>query len=1242
MRVIRILLIIIFITIPLENVFAYGIETHAALTQEIFNFYNQHFPQNKINEALKDYLIDGTRREDDGHRSFNHFYDPVYERGLNDILYGKGYASKIWAQDDKKQNETIYRIVGTVASILTAFQQRKLSDISTESNYTWQKAIEYYVRGEPEKAMFALGHIIHLIEDASVPAHTRNDGHPEFIGDGDPYEVWSHRFNRDNIHDSAEKNLKGKNPIIFDNLDSYFNSMAKYSNNNFYSGDTIGIQSGYDKPQVDPTNLIKDGIYFYAMANDNEFGNYHLLAYKNVPKKYTWAYGTEITLDDEGQDFILSDSWSRLSTKAIQHGAGIINLFFQEVDKAKAEGKYQEKQKSFLGQIIDSVTGFVSNIFSGGKPETVIPIKEQRENFESQLIDTKEMSKEASPPALVKKCQFITSQKPSHKDLIINEVAWMGSKENANAEWIELKNISGRNLDIAGYQIIDQSEQIQITISNSSLIPIGNFYLLERDKEEMVPGIRADLIYKGPLSNTDEGLRVFDANCNLIDEVFAGPSWPAGDNETKQTMERSRDLNWHTSVKVGGTPKQENSEPEKKEIIEEKGEEETNSINLIRPISSTSSTSSIGQISPISSAILKESVSFCSFATNKSPNHQKVIINEVAWMGTTNDPNDEWIELKNISTSDVDISGYQLLDKAEQIKIAFEKGTKISGNGFYLLERTDDTTVPGITADKIYNGVLANTNEGLRLFDTQCNLIDEILAESAWPAGDNSSKGTMERKNDLTWQTSQSSGGTPRAVNSSGGAVLNGGGGSNINQQQITSNNSTSTATSTSSSAANHIVISEFVYDAEGSDSGKEFVELYNPTVSDFNLKDWSLKLFSSNATSPTSLAFFGSNSADATIIKSKNFLLVGLNGNINGDIRRNVILPQSEGINYTIVLFDNTNQEIDRADYISLSAPGKSLERKAYLNSTCISAQGEGEFLGNGCDTDSSTDWEVRFSANPQNSRSLPEPRAAPAAVTDFILGYHFSVPTLIMSWNPSSDYTGSTSTLSYWIAEVGSSSPAPLNFNTTSTAADQRIYEIGRPYKISIRAVDADGLASTATIASVNVPSFVNSVYFYKDPRAGADKYLVEFNYYNYPFISDAYRESVFWKGVVFYLNTDASNEDELRTVRNWIPSDNSALLGVDYGQCAGGQAVRYSVILPDVADRCGVGGGLNNVSFDFTDIGQKNLLVKTASSTNDVIFTPADYITIGFYSFFDSGGDNQSLRLVAVDKTKYFFSR
>ena len=136
-----------------------------------------------------------------------------------------------------------------------------------------------------------------------------------------------------------------------------------------------------------------------------------------------------------------------------------------------------------------------------------------------------------------------------------------------------------------------------------------------------------------------------------------------------------------------------------------------------------------------------------------------VIINEVAWAGTIADSNDEWIELYNPGSTPINVTGWVLrgVDGSPNIVL---NGT-INPNQYFLLERTDDTAVDNITADQTYttNNALENSDEILRLCDTSNRLIDTAnLNGGNWPAGNNTTKGTMERRenmpdSDLAWIT---------------------------------------------------------------------------------------------------------------------------------------------------------------------------------------------------------------------------------------------------------------------------------------------------------------------------------------------------------------------------------------------------------------------------------------------------------------------------------------------------------
>ena len=137
---------------------------------------------------------------------------------------------------------------------------------------------------------------------------------------------------------------------------------------------------------------------------------------------------------------------------------------------------------------------------------------------------------------------------------------------------------------------------------------------------------------------------------------------------------------------------------------------------------------------------------------------QDVVINEVAWTGTTASSDDEWIELFNGTDSAVDMEGWTLeaADGAPAISLT----GVIPANDFFLLERTDDTTIGDVEADLIYVGALGNSGERLMLKDGLGQVIDEVDCSAGWFAGTNSPKATMERKSPQTGGSEEANWGT--------------------------------------------------------------------------------------------------------------------------------------------------------------------------------------------------------------------------------------------------------------------------------------------------------------------------------------------------------------------------------------------------------------------------------------------------------------------------------------------------
>lgn len=167
-----------------------------------------------------------------------------------------------------------------------------------------------------------------------------------------------------------------------------------------------------------------------------------------------------------------------------------------------------------------------------------------------------------------------------------------------------------------------------------------------------------------------------------------------------------------------------------------------------------------------------------------------VLINEVAWMGTSASANAEWIELSNTGSSPVDLTGWHLV--AENGSPSITLTGSIAANGYFLLERTSDASVPDAAADQIYTGALTNSGTTLTLTDGDGTSINIVTGGANWVSigGDNASKETAQRT-DSGWRTAVA---TPRAMNAGMSAVPDT---SNTTQAASTTLETTSTESET-------------------------------------------------------------------------------------------------------------------------------------------------------------------------------------------------------------------------------------------------------------------------------------------------------------------------------------------------------------------------------------------------------------------------------------------------------------
>ena len=310
-----------------RTVFAYDDKTtHPAITDEIVDFYNLSFDK-KITAEEKERIIQGSILEDTEPRYINHFYDPIYKQGWTGEHSGEWFSKDLM----QKFSDVFLSSENGVSALNWAHNQELQEKYKRyQGNRTWEKALYEYVKNKDKKEAFSdLGYILHLLEDMSVPEHTRNDTHPN----DSPYENYSQRFTRNNFHIANDLKKQNFQPVNFNNLDEYFEYVANYSNNYFFSKDTVNDPK-YEKPKI----IKSDSEYGYGLDKDNK--KFVLVGVETRRIKEGNEYkDTKVYLltKDQLYEPILNAYWIRLSREAVLSGSGVIDLFFQEAEKMEKD-----------------------------------------------------------------------------------------------------------------------------------------------------------------------------------------------------------------------------------------------------------------------------------------------------------------------------------------------------------------------------------------------------------------------------------------------------------------------------------------------------------------------------------------------------------------------------------------------------------------------------------------------------------------------------------------------------------------------------------------------------------------------------------------------------------------------------------------------------------------------------------------------------------------------------------------
>jgi hypothetical protein len=141
----------------------------------------------------------------------------------------------------------------------------------------------------------------------------------------------------------------------------------------------------------------------------------------------------------------------------------------------------------------------------------------------------------------------------------INEIAWMGTAENANSEWVELFNDGAEPVDLTGWKLAEGGGATDI-ITLGKTIEAQSFLLIERttpSAPDAISGVsdEAGSFAGGGLNNGGEFLVLKDKSGSIVQSLDFIGGWPAGSAGTKQTMQWNGSA-WITAL---ATPKNVNA-----------------------------------------------------------------------------------------------------------------------------------------------------------------------------------------------------------------------------------------------------------------------------------------------------------------------------------------------------------------------------------------------------------------------------------------------------------------------------------------------------------------------------------------------------------------------------------------------------------------------------------------------------------------------------------------------------------
>ncbi|MFH0852583.1 MAG: lamin tail domain-containing protein [bacterium] len=706
--------------------------THSSLARKSAEIYGQL--GRPLSSEEINLIAEGARNEDTPPRWINHFYDPTTGLGWQGERLGSVSPAMV-----RLLSEIGLSAESAVSALDWLHNQGLQSQYARyEGNRTFEKAVYDYVNGDKKEALKSLGHILHLIEDMSVPAHTRQDTHVDGLaGDpGEPYEKWA-KENTDLSHIN-NLNLRQEN-FYCSNLDDCFVKVARYSNENFFSANSIN-DVAYKRIIADRKEIV--GIFEEYYRIDSK-GEEYIMAEKDMRSG-------EILVS---QKVVLSSYWRLLSKQAVLAGTEVIRIFHEEVAKAEKDRNLLKPPPNVSNGMLKFTTGLTAILSARELTPLFSPYGEfikiwpgiqdifgQISSawgttyngvsglfaslfFSTQTQVSQGDTGQVAKPSVVSSPPAATSAQTS-KNLVLGTAAPQKPIMPANV----IQTDSSGNLpqqpqiteEVFAPETPQISEQIfKLNLPKATSSPLHERAIFHRSSSSDEIGDEQ--------SGTQDESEEPDENSSSPPEISIWLS-------DYKNAARSFDVNWHSSstdvasysvqYKIGSSSAIVWQDWEIATTSESKIFEGSQDLTIYYfRARATNASSSAGEWQEVAASI----------------NFYPVVINEIAWAGTSASTSaDEWIELYNKTDGTIDLTGWQIAEVVGATTTVANLQNTIAPRSYYLIERGDDGTVSDIVADLAHSfggSGLSNSGENLRLIDNTGGIIDWADFSIGWPAG---------------------------------------------------------------------------------------------------------------------------------------------------------------------------------------------------------------------------------------------------------------------------------------------------------------------------------------------------------------------------------------------------------------------------------------------------------------------------------------------------------------------------